>query len=199
MVGGIIERYRPGAIVLQCGADSLAGDRLGCFNLSHRGHAACVEFVRRFNLPTLILGGGGYTIRNVARCWALETATILHQQLSPDLPFSEYFEYYGPDYRLDVPAFQNMPNLNTPEYLHQCTSTILENLRHVTFAPSVQMSQTPRDLFMASSDEEEEDQMCDPFDLWALRRKSDEEAGHTKQQAMMAATASAEGITLMSH
>ena len=26
--------YQPGAIVLQCGADSLSGDRLGCFNLS---------------------------------------------------------------------------------------------------------------------------------------------------------------------
>ena len=29
--------YRPSAIVLQCGADSLAGDRLGCFNLSLKG------------------------------------------------------------------------------------------------------------------------------------------------------------------
>lgn len=29
--------YRPGVIVLQCGADSLAGDRLGCFNLSIDG------------------------------------------------------------------------------------------------------------------------------------------------------------------
>lgn len=33
----VVEFYRPGAIVLQCGADSLAGDRLGCFNLSARG------------------------------------------------------------------------------------------------------------------------------------------------------------------
>ncbi len=33
----IMDWYRPGAVVLQCGADSLAGDRLGCFNLSMRG------------------------------------------------------------------------------------------------------------------------------------------------------------------
>jgi len=26
--------YRPGAVVLQCGADSINGDRLGVFNLS---------------------------------------------------------------------------------------------------------------------------------------------------------------------
>ena len=32
-----MERYQPEAIVLQCGADSLSGDRLGCFNLSLKG------------------------------------------------------------------------------------------------------------------------------------------------------------------
>ena len=61
--------FRPEAIVLQCGADSLANDRLGCFNLSIRGHGKCVDFVKSFNIPTLVLGGGGYTVRNVARCW----------------------------------------------------------------------------------------------------------------------------------
>lgn len=30
----VMEVYRPTAIVLQCGADSLTGDRLGCFNLT---------------------------------------------------------------------------------------------------------------------------------------------------------------------
>jgi histone deacetylase 1/2 len=29
--------YQPGAIVLQCGADSLAEDKLGSFNLSMNG------------------------------------------------------------------------------------------------------------------------------------------------------------------
>jgi len=35
----VIETFQPGAIVLQCGADSLSGDRLGCFNLSLRGQS----------------------------------------------------------------------------------------------------------------------------------------------------------------
>jgi histone deacetylase 1/2 len=52
-------------VVLQCGADSLNGDKLGSFNLSSAGHANCVKFVKSFNIPTLVLGGGGYTIRNV--------------------------------------------------------------------------------------------------------------------------------------
>ena len=80
--------YRPGAIVLQCGADSLAGDRLGCFNLSMRGHAQCVEFMKKFNVPLMILGGGGYTIRNVARTWTYETAVAV------DMPLAECKHIY---------------------------------------------------------------------------------------------------------
>lgn len=33
----VMEMYQPSAVVLQCGADSLSGDRLGCFNLTIRG------------------------------------------------------------------------------------------------------------------------------------------------------------------
>lgn len=40
IIGKVMELYRPGAIVLQCGADSLAGDRLGAFNLSIEGGIA---------------------------------------------------------------------------------------------------------------------------------------------------------------
>jgi histone deacetylase 1/2 len=36
----IIDWYRPGAIVLQMGADSLAGDKLGGFNLTLNGKLA---------------------------------------------------------------------------------------------------------------------------------------------------------------
>lgn len=54
-----MKRYRPGAIVFQCGTDSLSGDALGCFNLNMHGHANCVKFVKSFDIPTLILGGGG--------------------------------------------------------------------------------------------------------------------------------------------
>ncbi len=62
IIKDVIDFYRPTAIVLQCGADSLANDRLGCFNLSIKGHGQCVEYVKKFNIPTLVLGGGGYTV-----------------------------------------------------------------------------------------------------------------------------------------
>lgn len=58
------------------GADSLTGDRLGKFNLTIQGHAKCHEYMMRFGKPMLVLGGGGYKIVNVARCWTYETAVL---------------------------------------------------------------------------------------------------------------------------
>ena len=40
----VMEFYRPTAVVLQCGADSLGGDRLGCFSLSTKGHGCVTNF-----------------------------------------------------------------------------------------------------------------------------------------------------------
>ncbi|VDP88354.1 unnamed protein product [Echinostoma caproni] len=53
----VMESFRPGAVVLQCGADSLSGDRLGCFNLTVKGHGRCVDFIRSFSIPLLLVGG----------------------------------------------------------------------------------------------------------------------------------------------
>jgi histone deacetylase 1/2 len=77
----VMDRFQPGAVVLQCGADSLAGDRLGCFNLSMKGHAYPLEFMKKFNVPIMVLGGGGYTIRNVCRAWTYETAICVDENL----------------------------------------------------------------------------------------------------------------------
>ena len=33
----VMDSFQPNAVVLQCGADSLTGDRLGCFNLTLKG------------------------------------------------------------------------------------------------------------------------------------------------------------------
>ncbi|CAB5394495.1 unnamed protein product [Rhizophagus irregularis] len=110
---------KPSVIVLQCGADSLSGDRLGCFNLSSKGHADCVRFVKKFNIPMLVLGGGGYTIRNVSRAWAYETAVIIGQEIGPELPSNNSDnDYFGPEYTLDVHP-SNMENKNTREYLEK--------------------------------------------------------------------------------
>lgn len=176
VIKAIMDFYRPSAVVLQCGGDSLSGDRLGCFNLSMRGHANCVNFVKSYNLPTLILGGGGYTMRNVARTWAYETGCLVGDDMTPNLPYNDYYEYYAPDYELDVRP-SNMDNANSREYLDKILKTVLENLKRTQHAPSVQMTDVPPSLGMNDEDEaalDDEDEDDNP-DTRITQRKFDKQ------------------------
>jgi len=138
----VMETYDPSAIVLQCGTDSLSGDKLGCLNLSMRGHANCVKFVKSLGKPLLLLGGGGYTMRNVSRAWAYETGLAAGVELGPDIPVNEYYEYFGPDYELDVKS-SNADDMNSQSYLDRVKRIVLENLRNTGGPPSVQMTDIP--------------------------------------------------------
>ncbi|KAK0391914.1 hypothetical protein NLU13_1412 [Sarocladium strictum] len=154
VIENVMKYYQPEAVVLQCGGDSLSGDRLGCFNLSMDGHANCVSYVKSFGLPTLVLGGGGYTMRNVARTWAFETGVLVGREMDRVMPFNEYYEYYAPDFELNVRA-SNMENSNSREYLDKITAAVIDNLRQTGPAPSVQMQDVPRKPFGGMTDEEE--------------------------------------------
>ena len=156
VIAKIMQVYQPSAIVLQCGADSLTGDRLGCFNLSINGHAECVRFVLAQKVPTLILGGGGYTIRNVARCWTYETAVVLGEEISNELPYNDYYEYYGPDYRLHIPL-STMENLNLPDHLEKLKQKVFDHIKQWQAAPNVQMHQPPADFPDTDANAEEDD------------------------------------------
>lgn len=113
----VFESFRPEAVLLQCGSDSLSGDRLGCFNLSVKGHGSCLQFLKQYNVPILMVGGGGYTLRNVPRCWTYETSVAVGLQLDEKIPeTSEYYIYFGPEYKLHLPI-SNMEDSNTKEYL----------------------------------------------------------------------------------
>lgn len=147
IVNKIMEIYRPGVVILQCGADSLAGDKLGCFNLTMNGHAHCVQYLRAFNVPLILLGGGGYTVKNVARTWTYETACALgiQDEIDPNLPWNEYFEWFGPRYRLEVPE-NNMDDLNVRDgSLDKVRATALQQLSQLPCAPSVGMHEVPRE------------------------------------------------------
>lgn len=38
----------------------------------------------------MLLGGGGYTIQNVARCWTYETALSIDKEIDNKLPKLDY-------------------------------------------------------------------------------------------------------------
>ncbi|CAM6127804.1 unnamed protein product [Calypogeia fissa] len=161
IISKVMEVFQPGAVVLQCGADSLSGDRLGCFNLSVKGHAECVRFMRSFNVPLLLVGGGGYTIRNVARCWCYETGVAVGVELEDKMPYNDYFEYFGPDYTLHV-APSNMENQNSKSYVDSIRERLLDNLSKLNHVPSVQFSERPPDTDLGEEEEEDVDVRSNP-------------------------------------
>ncbi|PKY16015.1 histone deacetylase-3 [Rhizophagus irregularis] len=123
------DHYQPSVVVLQCGADSLGKDRLGGFNISIKAHGECVRFIKSWQVPLLVLGGGGYRIPNVARCWTYETGILLDTELQSELPQkTHYYNFFGPDFSLHPPL------------------EVHELLRFLDGAPSVQMQELPGNL-----------------------------------------------------
>ena len=69
-----LERYEPALYLLQCGADSVAGDPITHLELSVEAHAHAATRLRALAERTasgrlLAMGGGGYNRNNLARCW----------------------------------------------------------------------------------------------------------------------------------
>ncbi|KAJ4363921.1 histone deacetylase [Neocucurbitaria cava] len=144
VTSAVVEKYRPQAIVLQSGADSLGGDRLGRFNLNIKAHGSCIETVKSFNVPILLIGGGGYTPRNVARTWCHETAVCvgatLHNALPAHIPYIQAFQGAENGDGILYPDLHNTKrheNLNSMAKLQKLLEQALENLRYLEGAPSV--------------------------------------------------------------
>jgi len=152
IVGMCVQRFQPTAIVLQCGADSLAGDRLGRFNVQVQGHGACVTYCKSLGIPLLLVGGGGYTPRNVARAWAHETSIAIgcDGKLNPIIPqhtpYRSHFRHETIFPTLEEILGDPRGNKNTDKKIREIVSSITEQLRFVNSAPSVQSQSIPPDL-----------------------------------------------------
>lgn len=144
----IMAVYKPGAVVLQCGADALVGDRIGAFSLTLEGHAEAVRYVKSFNLPMIVLGGGGYTKTTVARAWTLDTATVLGIDLDDSLPPGDYHAYFSPEPRLRYNHVARYPDFNKKEEMERIRNTILDNLQQLRTAPGAGMDMRPPDALL---------------------------------------------------
>ncbi|PSN65274.1 hypothetical protein BS50DRAFT_589694 [Corynespora cassiicola Philippines] len=198
ITGAVIDKYNPGAIVLQSGADSLGGDRLGRFNLNIKAHGFCVETVKGYNRPLLLIGGGGYTPRNVARTWCHETAVCvgaeLHNELPTHLPYIQAFqgeENGGGILYPDLHNTKRHDNLNNRDRLQKIVEQAMENLRYLEGAPSVVINTQgiPLDAIMrirAEVDAQLEDEARDRDHLSVeqTRRKKERNTGGRHERGM---------------
>ncbi len=77
------------------------------------GHMKLAYCLERF-VDWLVVGCFSFVIKK----YITYPACNPYQEVKDALPYNDYFEYYGPDYRLHIPV-SNMENMNTPVYLEK--------------------------------------------------------------------------------
>ncbi|KAJ3037728.1 Histone deacetylase 8 [Rhizophlyctis rosea] len=116
------EAFSPDAIVMECGTDGVVSDPLvgnDGWSLTVRGIAQAVEHVLSFRVskdgkevekpvPTMLLGGGGYSNTTCARVWGVCTGVACLggvESIGEDVPEHELLEFYGAGFGIwgDVP------------------------------------------------------------------------------------------------
>jgi acetoin utilization protein AcuC len=81
-----VEEFKPQALVLQCGADSLLEDPLSRLALSNRAYLEAVRALLPLAPRVLVLGGGGYNPWSVGRLWTAIWGLVSGHVLPDRLP-----------------------------------------------------------------------------------------------------------------
>jgi acetoin utilization protein AcuC len=71
VVPPLLRAFKPSAILTQLGGDGLSGDPLTHMQLTNNGYISALKMLKRFCVPWIIVGGGGYNVEATTRMWAL--------------------------------------------------------------------------------------------------------------------------------
>jgi acetoin utilization protein AcuC len=80
-----VAEFRPDALIVQCGADSLAEDPLSRLSLSNRAYLDALRALQPLSPRLLVLGGGGYNPWSVGRLWTAIWGVLSGQDLPDSL------------------------------------------------------------------------------------------------------------------
>jgi acetoin utilization protein AcuC len=86
VLGPLAEAFAPGAVVVTCGTDALAGDPLSGLALSNVALWNAVERMVGDSGPAVVLGGGGYNPWTLARCWSGLWGRLGGREIPDELP-----------------------------------------------------------------------------------------------------------------
>ena len=104
----LLRAFAPDVLVTQLGIDSYHSDPITHLQLTSRGYVQVIREFAGLGLPWLALGGGGYDLSAVARCWALAYGVMLGVEWPDRIPDALAGQYATPNLRdtvaLEVPA-----------------------------------------------------------------------------------------------
>ena len=90
----------------------------------------------------------------------VETSFALGVEVVNQLPYNDYFEYCGPDFKLNLRP-SNMANQNTGEYLDKIKNRLFESIRMLPHAPGVQMQVIHEDALNDESNDDDDNENTD--------------------------------------
>jgi len=126
-----ITKFAPDCIVVQCGVDGLSSDEHQEWNLTIKGFGEQIKQILNVGKPTLLLGGGGYEHRQVARCWTYLTDLALNKGTEFDLlpEHSMLDAYEDENYEFWNVPLKNMIDENDKEYIEMLSETINKRIK----------------------------------------------------------------------
>lgn len=115
----LIKAFNPDVLVTQLGIDSYYSDPLTHLEVTSRGYVEAVREFAGLGIPWLALGGGGYDLSAVARCWSLAYGVMLDTEWPNQIP-GAFAQQYGirrlrDTLKTDVPAHVRLEARNLAE------------------------------------------------------------------------------------
>lgn len=131
------EWFDPSAVVVTCGCDGLTRDEHKEWSLTVQDFDSVVSrIINDWNLPTILLGGGGYHHTDAARCWTYLTATALGREDRKkwdDIPEHAFLTSYASDgFQFNIDDHHGkLKDENEGEYLDSMINTLKDRLQHI--------------------------------------------------------------------
>jgi len=94
IVPKLVDRFKPDIVFTQLGCDTHYLDPMTQLNLTTEGYEGIINRLRKLAPRWVAVGGGGYEMSVVARCWTLAYGIMIDRELPDEIPRS-YQELYG--------------------------------------------------------------------------------------------------------
>ncbi len=125
----LLRAFAPNVLVTQLGIDSYHRDPLTHLQLTSRGYVAAVRELAKLGAPWLALGGGGYDLGAVARCWTLAYGVMLDVEWPDPLP-DGWLRQQGLDSLRDIetPQIPAQARQDARRYAEESVAAIKEQI-----------------------------------------------------------------------
>ena len=126
----LVMAFKPDVLVSQLGIDTHFQDPITHLRLSSRAFTGAVSAFAGLGLPWVALGGGGYDLEAVARCWTLAYGEMAQRQWPQEIP-SSYAESHGEPGLRDAEPEQ--PNREVRDQIDGHAQATVEAIKKLIF------------------------------------------------------------------